>query len=36
MLEFERDVLAGAGAEVVTSMNVEEVKALLRSNPSMP
>ena len=29
VLEFERDVLTGAGAEVVTSMNVEEMKALL-------
>jgi two-component system NtrC family sensor kinase len=29
VLEFERDVLTGAGAEVVTSMNVEEMKSLL-------
>ena len=30
VLEFERDVLAGAGAEVVTSMNAEEMKSLLQ------
>jgi two-component system NtrC family sensor kinase len=30
VLEFERDVLTGAGAEVVTSMNAEEMKSLLR------
>jgi two-component system NtrC family sensor kinase len=30
VLEFERDVLSGAGAEVVTSMNPEEMKSLLR------
>jgi two-component system NtrC family sensor kinase len=30
VLEFERDVLTGAGAEVVTSINVEEMKSLLR------
>ena len=30
VLEFERDVLTGAGAEVVTSMNVEEMQSLLR------
>ncbi len=29
VLEFERDVLAGAGADVVTSMGVEEVQAKL-------
>jgi PAS domain S-box-containing protein len=29
VLEFERDVLAGAGAQVVTLMNAEEVKARL-------
>ena len=29
VLEFERDVLTGAGAEVVTSMNAEEMKTLL-------
>jgi PAS domain S-box-containing protein len=29
VLEFERDVLTGAGAEVVTSMNAEEMKSLL-------
>ena len=27
VLEFERDVLTGAGAEVVTSMNIEEMKS---------
>ena len=27
VLEFERDMLAGAGAEVVTLMRFEEVKA---------
>ena len=31
VLEFERDVLAGAGAEVVTLMNGEELKATLLS-----
>jgi len=31
VLEFERDVLAGAGAEVVTSMNPDDMKALLGS-----
>jgi PAS domain S-box-containing protein len=30
VLEFERDVLTGAGAEVVTSMNAEEMQSLLR------
>jgi DNA-binding NtrC family response regulator len=30
VLEFERDVLSGAGAEVVTSMNAEEMQNLLR------
>jgi two-component system NtrC family sensor kinase len=30
VLEFERDVLAGAGAQVATLMNGEEVKARLR------
>ena len=30
MLEFERDVLTGAGAEVVSSMNAEEMKSLLQ------
>jgi signal transduction histidine kinase/CheY-like chemotaxis protein len=30
VLEFERDVLAGAGAQVTTLMNGEEVKARLR------
>jgi PAS domain S-box-containing protein len=30
VLEFERDVLTGAGAEVVTSMNAEEMKSLLQ------
>ena len=29
VLEFERDVLSGAGAEVATSTNVEEMKSLL-------
>ena len=29
VLEFERDVLAGAGAEVVTSMSAEDVKSRL-------
>jgi two-component system NtrC family sensor kinase len=33
VLEFERDVLTGAGAEVVTSMNAEEMKSLLRQQP---
>jgi two-component system NtrC family sensor kinase len=31
VLEFERDVLAGAGAEVVSSMNAEEMKSLLQN-----
>jgi len=31
VLEFERDVLVGAGAEVTTSMSVEDTKQLLRS-----
>jgi CheY-like chemotaxis protein len=31
VLEFERDVLVGAGAEVTTSMNVDETKQRLRS-----
>jgi two-component system, NtrC family, sensor kinase len=31
VLEFERDVLAGAGAEVVTSMKGDELKSLLQS-----
>ena len=30
VLEFERDVLSGAGAEVVTSMNAEEMQSLLK------
>ena len=30
VLEFERDVLSGAGAEVVTSMNADEMQSLLR------
>jgi PAS domain S-box-containing protein len=30
VLEFERDVLAGAGAEVVAAMNSEEMKSLLQ------
>jgi len=30
VLEFERDVLSGAGAEVVTCMDGEEMKSLLR------
>jgi DNA-binding NtrC family response regulator len=30
VLEFERDVLVGAGAEVVTSMNVDEAQGTLR------
>jgi len=30
VLEFERDVLTGAGAEVVTSTNAEEMQSLLR------
>ena len=29
VLEFERDVLAGAGADIVTGMSVEELKLLL-------
>jgi len=33
VLEFERDVLTGAGAEVVTSRNAEEMKSLLRQQP---
>jgi two-component system NtrC family sensor kinase len=31
VLEFERDVLVGAGAEVTTSLSVEDTKQLLRS-----
>jgi two-component system NtrC family sensor kinase len=31
VLEFERDVLAGAGAQVVALMNVEEAKSKLRA-----
>src|ERR1700757_1183772 len=31
VLEFERDVLAGAGAQVVALMNVEEAKSRLRA-----
>ena len=31
VLEFERDVLVGAGAEVTTSMSVEDTKQLLRN-----
>ena len=31
VLEFERDVLAGAGAQVVALMNLEEVKSRLRA-----
>jgi DNA-binding NtrC family response regulator len=31
VLEFERDVLAGAGAQVVALMNLEEVKTRLRT-----
>jgi PAS domain S-box-containing protein len=31
VLEFERDVLVGAGAEVTTSMNVDDTKQRLRS-----
>jgi DNA-binding response OmpR family regulator len=31
VLEFERDVLVGAGADVTTSMNVDETKQQLRS-----
>src|ERR1700692_3321062 len=33
VLEFERDVLVGAGAEVTTSMSVEDTKQLLLSEP---
>ena len=33
VLEFERDVLAGAGAEVVTARNSQEVKTRLLSEP---
>ncbi len=33
VLEFERDVLAGSGAQVVTLMNLEEVKTRLLSSP---
>ena len=29
VLEFERDVLAGAGADIVTGMSVEELKSIL-------
>src|SRR5271165_5025415 len=32
VLEFERDVLVGAGAHVTTSINIEETKAQLRSS----
>jgi PAS domain S-box-containing protein len=32
VLEFERDVLTGAGARVVTLMNAEEVRARLKSD----
>jgi PAS domain S-box-containing protein len=31
VLEFERDVLTGAGAEVVTSMSIDEMKSMLRT-----
>jgi len=31
VLEFERDVLVGAGADVTTSMNLDETKEQLRS-----
>ncbi len=31
VLEFERDVLTGAGAEVISSMNAEEMKSLLQN-----
>ncbi|MBZ5664737.1 MAG: GAF domain-containing protein [Acidobacteriia bacterium] len=33
VLEFERDVLVGAGAEVITSMSVEDTQQRLRSGP---
>jgi PAS domain S-box-containing protein len=33
VLEFERDVLAGAGADVVTAQNSEDVKTRLLSEP---
>jgi two-component system NtrC family sensor kinase len=33
VLEFERDVLAGAGATVVTAMNSQDLKARLLSEP---
>jgi DNA-binding response OmpR family regulator len=33
VLEFERDVLAGAGADVVTAMRSEDVKTRLLSEP---
>ncbi len=33
VLEFERDVLVGAGAEVTTSMSVEDTQQQLRNNP---
>jgi len=33
VLEFERDVLAGAGAEVVTCMGGEELRSLLNKRP---
>jgi two-component system NtrC family sensor kinase len=32
VLEFERDVLVGAGAEVITSMSIEDTKQLLRGS----
>jgi two-component system NtrC family sensor kinase len=32
VLEFERDVLVGAGAEVTTSMSIEDTKQLLRGS----
>jgi two-component system NtrC family sensor kinase len=32
VLEFERDVLVGAGAEVTTSMSIEDTKQLLRAS----
>ena len=33
VLEFERDVLAGAGAEVVTCMGGEQLRSLLNQRP---
>jgi len=33
VLEFERDVLMGAGAEIVTGMSVDELKSLLPAQP---